>query len=240
MPSLQVPGEPAGPTPPATAGYLSEYLTREEDSRQRALYSPFTDALRDLIDASIRTTVSAEEILSVQGQIEEVTARLRASQLDGSYGEFDGDLRGRHGGNAVVGLRNPMAPPLVMTYSASEPGRVDAELSLGAAYEGAPGHVHGGVAAMVLDQMLSEAAQAGGRTGMTGTLTLRYRCPTPLGELRAAAWIDGVEGYKTRVTGHLIGPEGVTVEASGMFLLPRWAREALESGLTPWQREEGP
>jgi hypothetical protein len=41
--------------------------------------------------------------------------------------------------------------------------------------------VHGGVSAMILDQMLGEAAGAGGKPGMTGTLTLRYRQATPLG-----------------------------------------------------------
>ena len=62
---------------------------------------------------------------------------------------------------------------------------------------------------------------------MTGTLTLRYRRGTPLGDLRAEAWIDRSEGIKTWAKGHIMDAEGVTVEAEGLFILPRWAREAM-------------
>ena len=59
---------------------------------------------------------------------------------------------------------------------------------------------------------------------MTGTLTVRYRRPTPLGDLHGEAHIDRVEGVKTFVVGHLADAGGVTVEAEGVFILPRWAR----------------
>jgi acyl-coenzyme A thioesterase PaaI-like protein len=95
--------------------------------------------------------------------------------------------------------------------------------------------VHGGVSALILDQVLGEAAGAGGKPGMTGTLTLRYRRGTPLGDLRVEGWIDRVEGIKTFAKAHIIGPEGVTVEADGVMILPRWAREAIakQEGSTP-------
>ena len=80
---------------------------------------------------------------------------------------------------------------------------------------------------MILDQLLGEAAGAGGKAGMTGTLTVVYRRGTPLGDLRAEAWIDRSAGFKTWAKGHILGPEGVTVEAEGVFILPRWARELL-------------
>ena len=53
----------------------------------------------------------------------------------------------------------------------------------------------------MLDQLLGEAAGAGRKPGMTGTLTVRYRRPTPLGALRGEARIDRVEGIKTFVVG---------------------------------------
>ena len=76
-------------------------------------------------------------------------------------------------------------------------------------------------------QQLAEAAGAGGKPGMTGTLTLRYRRGTPLGDLRVEGWIDRVDGIKTFAKAHIIGPDGVTVEAEGVMILPRWAREAM-------------
>ncbi|WP_193605313.1 PaaI family thioesterase [Nocardioides dongkuii] len=207
-------------------GYVQDDITDEELERQRALYGPFTQAVRELVDVTIRTLVDDDEIRRAQAEVEAITARLREHQLDGSYGvRFGKAGRGRPWGNTVVGLRNPAAPPLEVEHD--ESGRAWSEFHLGAPYEGPPGLVHGGVSAMLLDQMLGEAAGAGGKPGMTGTLTLRYRQGTPLGNLRAEAWIDRAEGVKTFAKGHIIGPEGVTVEAEGVFILPRWAREAI-------------
>ena len=59
-------------------------------------------------------------------------------------------------GNVVIGMRNPVAPPLAIERDAD--GGVFADFHLGAAYEGPPGHVHGGVAALILDHVLGEAA----------------------------------------------------------------------------------
>lgn len=210
------------------AGYVRDDLTDDEIERQRALYAPFTDAVRDLVDATIRTEVDDEEVRAVQAEVEALTRRLRTRQIEGAYGvRFSTNGRGRPWGNPVVGLRNPAAPPLVVDRDPS--GRAWASFHLGAAFEGPPGLVHGGVSAMILDQLLGEATGAGGRPGMTGTLTLRYRRGTPLGDLGVEAWIERSEGIKTWARGHITDAEGVTVEAEGLFILPRWARERLGS-----------
>lgn len=207
-------------------GYVQDDITPEELERQQALYGPFTQAVRGLVDATIRTTADDDEIRDVQAEVEALTERLRRHQIDGAYGvRFGATGRGRPWGNSVVGLRNPVAPPLVIEHD--ESGKAWSDFHLGAAYEGPPSLVHGGVSALILDQMLGEAAGAGGKPGMTGTLTLVYRHSTPLGDLRSEAWIDRTEGVKTWAKGHILGPRGVTVEAEGVFVLPKWAREAI-------------
>lgn len=209
------------------AGYVQDDIPADELDRQRALYGPFTDALRALVDAGIRTEVDDDEVRAVQAEVEALTERLRRRQLEGAYGvRFSEDGQGRAWGNAVVGLRNAVAPPLVVEQE-DDSGRVWADFHLGAAYEGPPTLVHGGVSALILDQVLGQAAGAGKRPRMTGTLTLVYRQGTPLGPLRAEAWIERTEGIKTWARGHILGPDGVTVEAEGVFILPRWARKAL-------------
>lgn len=214
-----------------TGGFVQDDTSPEEITRQAELYGPFTDAVRDLVDATIRTTVDDEEIRAVRAEVEALTARLRMRQLPASYGvRLGANGRGRPWGNSVVGLRNPIAPPLRTEHHPSADGRVSCDFHLGAAYEGPPTLVHGGVLALVLDQMLGESAGAGGRPGMTGTLTLVYRRGTPLGDLHSEAWIDRVDGIKTWSKGHIIGPDGVTVEAEGIFILPRWARERIAEG----------
>jgi acyl-coenzyme A thioesterase PaaI-like protein len=208
-------------------GYVQDELSPEEVERQRALYGPLAQAVRELVDATIRTTVGDDEIRRAQADVEALTARLRASQLEGPYGVRFSRGRGRPWGNPVVGLRNAVAPMVVIEHDPRANGEVWADFHLGAAYEGPPGLVHGGVSALILDQVLGEAAGAGGKPGMTGTLTLRYRRGTPLGDLRVEGWIDRVDGIKTYAKAHIIGPDGVTVEAEGVMILPRWAREAI-------------
>jgi acyl-coenzyme A thioesterase PaaI-like protein len=203
-------------------------LSREEVEAERALYGPFTESLRGLVDAAIRTTVPEDELRRAHAEIEAITERLRSAPMRTTYGvDLRTDGRGRAWGNAVVGLRNAVAPPL----SIVQEGRgVRSSFTLGAAYEGPPGSVHGGVLALVLDQMLGEAAGAGGKPGMTATLTLSYRKRTALGDLTSEAWIERSEGIKTWACGEIRDADGVTVEAEGLFILPKWAREAMASG----------
>jgi hypothetical protein len=217
-----------------SSGYQIDETSIEELEAERDLYGPFTEAIRELVDVGIRTTASADEVRRAQVGIEEITGRLRAGGLTGPYGvRFRTDGASRAWGNAVIGLRNAVAPPLVIAKG--EHG-VHSDFHLGAAYEGPPGSVHGGVLSLVLDQMLGQAAGAGGKPGMTATLTLTYRQRTPLGDLTSRAWIERVEGHKTWARGEICGPDGVTVEAEGLFILPRWARQRMAESSEPSPR----
>ncbi|MET0999481.1 MAG: PaaI family thioesterase [Marmoricola sp.] len=208
--------------------YTVVEMTPEELEDERVLFGGLAQSVRALAEASLRTTVAAEVVAEVQADIERLTARLRKEQIPGHFGvslSSQGTVRGY--GNAVVGLRNPIAPPLEIEKS--EDGRAWSSFHLGSLYEGPPGMVHGGVVALVLDQLFGEAAAAGGSPGMTGTLNVRYEQNTPLGDCSGEAWIDHVDGVKTIVKGELRRADGEkTVSAEGIFILPRWAREALE------------
>lgn len=196
-----------------------------EAAAQRAVYEPLTRAVRDLVDATIRTRAGADEVEAARHAIEAVTAGLRADQSDGPFGvRFTTEGEGMPWGNPVVGLRNPIAPPLVV--STDEQGRRVTDFELGAGYEGPPGHVHGGISALILDHILGDVASAGGdRAIFTGTITLKYLRGTPLGALRAEAWVERIEGIKTYARGTISDAQGPTVQADGVFIQPAWARE---------------
>jgi hypothetical protein len=51
---------------------------------------------------------------------------------------------------------------------------------------------------------------------------------TRLGRLHAEATITHTDGVKTYAVGHLADNEGITVEAEGVFIQPRWARDHSE------------
>ena len=200
-----------------------ENLSAEDVARLRSIYEPLTESVRALIDATIRTEVGAEAVAEAKAQIDAATARLSSEQVDGSYGiRFTADGDQMPWGNVVIGVRNPVAPPL---HIEEGDGGVYTDFHLGAAYEGPPGHVHGGVAALVLDHVLGAAASSQEKPRLTGTITLRYLRMTRLGSLRAEARIARTDGVKTYAVGHLADDEGVTVEAEGVFIRPRWARD---------------
>jgi acyl-coenzyme A thioesterase PaaI-like protein len=118
-----------------------------------------------------------------------------------------------------MGPRNPIAPPLVVQHDSADTAHLD--VHLGAAYEGPPGHLHGGYSALVLDHLLGVTASRNDykTAAATGTITFRYRRPTRLGQLHAEAEIQRTEGRKVYVVGHIADAEGVTVEAEGLFIV---------------------
>jgi acyl-coenzyme A thioesterase PaaI-like protein len=205
--------------------FSDEVITAEEFDRQQALYGPLAQSVRELLDATIRSRADGDVVAEARRAIDAVTAKLRAEQIDGSFGlRFTTDGRGQTWGNPVIGVRNAIAPPLVIHR---DDHGCRTEFELGAAYEGPPGHVHGGISALILDHILGEVCSLGLKKPLfTGTITCKYLRGTPLGKLRAEAWIDRVDGIKTYAKGFIADTQGRTVEAEGVFILPVWAREA--------------
>lgn len=188
-----------------------------------SVYAPLAESIRRLVDASIRTEAGPAAVAAATSKIDSATAELSEALKPGPFGvQRNPDGQTIAWGNAVVGVRNPIAPPLVIHHDPD--GLVWSEFVLGAAYEGPPNTVHGGVCALVLDHVLGATAHQPGRPAFTGTLTLRYRRPTALGRpLRAQAHVERVEDVKTFAVGHLADEHGVTVEAEGIFIHPRQA-----------------
>jgi acyl-coenzyme A thioesterase PaaI-like protein len=210
----------------AAAGFGAtfEVLSDAEFGRVKAVYAPLTEAVRDLIEATICTQADAGVVEDARAAIEAVTRSLRETTRSAKVSYLiDGHPVPL--ANAAIGLCNPIAPPMIVHRE--DDGRCWSEFVLGSAYEGPPGLVHGGVSALLLDHLLGEAASEGlTKPRFTGTLTLKYLRGTPLGPLRADAFLDRTEGVKTYACGSISDAAGITVEAEGVFIQPSWAREA--------------
>jgi Thioesterase superfamily len=116
----------------------------------------------------------------------------------------------------VIGFANPIAPPVVVE---SADGGLVGRAWFDYPYEGPPTCVHGGVIAMVFDEVLGAANIAAGCPGMTGTLTIRYRKPTPLRTaLRVEARCVRRQGRKIFSQGAIYDEDAVTAEAEGVFI----------------------
>jgi hypothetical protein len=204
-----------------------EVMSADEHDRLAALYGPLTDDVRELIRLALRTDADPGSIDAARTAIRTANDLLRRRQPDESQVvRYSVGGRPVVWGNAVIGLRNAIAPPLTIRHG-DDATRCWSEFILNSAYEGPPGLVHGGVCALVLDHVLGEAASAGlTKPLFTGTLTVRFVRGTPLGRLRAEAAVERTEGVKSFVSGHLSDGEGITVEAEGIFIKPAWARDA--------------
>ncbi|WP_424324248.1 PaaI family thioesterase [Gordonia sp. (in: high G+C Gram-positive bacteria)] len=196
-------------------------LTPEQIAERLGVVEPLTDSVRSLIDAVIRTEVDDDRLHAAREKIDAIVADLRSEQKPGSFGlEFTSDLHGLPWGNAAVGARNAIAPPMRIVHH--EDKTATCEVDLGAAYEGPSGLVHGGVSALLLDQLLGEVVSVNDKMpSFTGTLNVKYVAPTPLGPVRLHAEIVNREGRKTFVRGHIATTDGtVTVTAEGIMVAP--------------------
>lgn len=185
----------------------------------RTLYAPFTGSVRRLIDVAIRSEADDESFRAAKELIDTAAELLTTRAMAESFGVRHTTEGGTVAwGNAAIGLRNAIAPPLVIHH---EGQRVYTEVELGAAYEGPPGHVHGGVCALILDHLLGATAHQPGRPAYTGTITIQYLRPTKLGHLHAEAHVHREESSKTFAVGHISDAEGITVQAEGVFIRPK-------------------
>src|SRR5690349_15384164 len=90
-------------------------MTPDELATERAVYGGLADTVRALADASVRTTLPPAEVEAVREELDRLAERLAADRILGAFGvsvTTEGEVGGH--GNAVVGLRNPVAPPLVI------------------------------------------------------------------------------------------------------------------------------
>lgn len=204
--------------------WKGELISAEEFDRLEDLYRPLAQAVRDLIDATVRTSADEATIRAAAADIEAVTETLRPLSTHGWQAIRHADTgRPILFTNPAAGGRNPIAPPMVIHHDAD--GRCWSDFTLGAPYEGPPGMVHGGISALVLDHLLGEAASGGlTKPRFTGTISLRYLRGTPLGPLHAEARTDRIEGHKTYARGFIGDADGPSVEAEGVFITPAWAR----------------
>jgi acyl-coenzyme A thioesterase PaaI-like protein len=188
---------------------------------QRVAARELTGVLRAVIENVVNTKAPAEGLRDAAVELQRVADLLdqhpRGRTYDFSESSIAGDPGAFFDNSPVAGLANPLAPPLRLRI---EDDQVIGEVRWGSAYEGAPGCVHGGYVLAGFDEALGLAQDLGGQPGMTGTLTTKFRKPTPLHtDLRFVARIDRIEGRKTFTTGELLDPDGnLLAEADAVFI----------------------
>jgi acyl-coenzyme A thioesterase PaaI-like protein len=195
----------------------------DEVSPRRAQLRRLADAGRLVIermassDAPEESVERAAELLEAAARALEGPGRVRRYEGFAESANAGGDPHAHFDHSPIMGMANPIAPP--MRVEVTGDGSVAMRVRYGSAYEGPPGSVHGGVLAATFDELLGMTQSLSGQPGMTGTLTVRYRRPTPLHrELRFVGTLDRVDGRKIFTTGRCFDGDDLTAEATGLFI----------------------
>ena len=193
------------------------------DAEPLAAASDLAAALRELIEVSVTTTVGPGEVRGAAELVREATERLVVARRPvHQVSELDDLASGRRVFNMVSGAASALAPPLRLRREAD--GLVG-EVVLGVAFEGPPSFVHGGMSALLMDQVLGDTAGAFGVWGMTAHLELDYRGPLPIGEkLVLRGQVAESDGRTSLIVGTIAlaaAPDAALVEARGLFVTPR-------------------
>lgn len=86
-------------------------------------------------------------------------------------------------------------------------------------FAGPPERVHGGVQALIIDEVMGALNRMRGRQAYTAYLKVDYIGPAPLSvSTTFRAWVHNIEGRKITLRGSGDGPDGRFMEAEGLFI----------------------
>jgi acyl-coenzyme A thioesterase PaaI-like protein len=183
------------------------------------------EAMRALISRIVATEAPEDALAALAEEIEEVCDRwamhpVRTTHSFIAEASVGGDIHAFLDDSPLLGRANPIAPPLHLRVAkVGDRSTVVGTATFHRQYEGPPGHVHGGMVAAAFDEVLGMAQSIGGQPGMTGTLTVVYRSPTPLDtELTLAGWVERVEGRKISCRGTIHAGDRLCAEADAVFI----------------------
>lgn len=193
----------------------TEVTERRAESRRLA------SGIRAVIERLVATSAPLEDLTAAADAVESLARSFEAyprTRLFESLGEAGpaGDPAFFLDASPIIGKANPIAPPLEVGV---RDGKIWGRGVYGSAFEGPPGCVHGGHIAAAFDEILGMAQSMGGSPGMTGTLTVRYRRPTPLHTpLELEGVLERVEGRKIFTRGTLHAEGELLAEAEAIFI----------------------
>lgn len=194
------------------------------------------DAIRRQIGASLELDVDpsrladlAERAEALARELERSAGGKRLALVDSAWEQNDRAAMAYLPFSPIMGSLNPASFGIEIQRVAD---KVVSEIALAEAAEGATGLVHGGVIAAIYDELLASANLMIRAGGPTGTLTVRYRKPTPLySPLRFEGWIERVDERKVHARGHCLLGDLLVSEAEAIFV--RFSADRQIAGWTP-------
>lgn len=179
-------------------------------------------ATRVLNEKLVSTDIDPAMANALTEKIEHLTAELsQTRQVAGLVGMAKRGQRGTIDNVmgelvAMAGRSHPCSPKLLWQ---EEPNRITGTVTFGQAFEGPPGHVHGGWVAGILDHLMGMTHVRTGHPGMTGGLSVRYLKPTPLNQtIKVNAQATQLDDRRTEVTAAMRFGDITTATAEAIFV----------------------
>jgi len=93
------------------------------------------------------------------------------------------------------------------------------EVTLGKAFEGAPGRSHGGIVAALVDETMGLVMGLQGVLAFTAQLNIAFLSSTPIGEtIIARAWLESRHGRKLTIRATVQARDVLVAEADALFI----------------------
>jgi acyl-coenzyme A thioesterase PaaI-like protein len=187
------------------------------------------EATRLLTDAVVVTGHEPALLDAAARQIREIAERLAEVQHDGPFSGLLPRVRDYNRPewslplSPVCGEASPIRPDVKLWL---EGERVVGTARLNKKHVGPVHHAHGGVTAMICDQLVALAARAAQFRALTHTLSVRFRRPTPLYRpLDLAAWCEPRDERRAAGFATISAGGEVLVSAEAILALaPDWSR----------------
>ena len=200
-------------------------MSESVDSRTRA-----AGLLRALGHEFVSRELSGDQLEEISGVVSSLLAQLHdappriqsigSAPLDAfgatipHYGS--GPPRHLFADSIVSGGANPLG---LGAYLWRDGDQAVMEVTLGAAFEGAPGRAHGGIVAALIDETMGLVLSIHGTMAFTAQLDISYRAATPVRvPLTSRAWLESQSGRKMRMRAVVTANGETLAEATSLFL----------------------
>ncbi len=174
-------------------------------------YVDMIDTLRGFLDQLADAGLDEAQALALDQDLQQWTERLRPRRVPESERTF-GRVQDVPGRGQVV------SPAFIIDHQDALSLR--ARVTFGAFHHGANGAAHGGVVALLFDELLGLPVNVDVSTiARTAYLHVNYRAITPINrELQATATVTSVDGRKKFVRGELRDGDTLCADAEGLFV----------------------
>jgi acyl-coenzyme A thioesterase PaaI-like protein len=180
-------------------------------------------AMREVIERLVEIDAPEADLAAAADGLEKYCRRLADYPKNAKYEGWAetapaGDVAAFFDHSPLVGLANPLSPPISLLADREEM-TVEGRVTFGSAFEGPPGSVHGGFVAAAFDEVLGYVNSLTGCSGMTARLSIDYKLPTPLHtELCFRGKLERTEGRKVYASGEVLAADRLTASAEALFV----------------------